>query len=453
MARKKVNLQWITKASSRRATFKRRRNGIKKKVDELATLCGTKFDHLIHQILAHDPNFSPHVIISRFIDGLQDAIRSVVLVHRPEEVLSEVPSKDSKRQDGGSSTKPSFTRCSPPRTLTATPSTGTTKQVEATKQSGVEEKLHNIKQYRRAKGLCFKCGDKWNLAHKCSNTVWHLLSDDDDSSPPDTARLSTDSGEDLMELSLAAIQGTACVQTVLMEGKINQRSVVLLIDSRSSCSFVSHSLTSMLPDWSPLPQLVQIRVANGTILMCTHELQQCPVYVQGHCFTINLKILPLQSYDVILGIDWLQQHSPMELDWKEKWLSFIHQEQKIQLFGLQPDLSSCPVITATEVMQLQDADQLWGIWELFQLEPHHISSSWSLTIPQNRFVKREISFLLYESMDGRHLGLIGTTEKERTSLGEMVEEKTKKVKERIRQLHQLSIWQGKGAAPEPPLPL
>lgn len=236
-----------------------------------------------------------------------------MVIHRPSTLSPDVP---------------------PPRTLTATPSTGTTKQVEATKQSGVEEKLHNIKQYRRAKGLCFKCGDKWNLAHKCSNTVslnlveelWQLLSDDEDSSPPDTARLSTDSGEDLMELSLAAIQGTACVQTVLMEGKINQRSVVLLIDSGSSCSFVSHSLASMLPDWSPLPQLVQIRVANGTILMCTHELQQCPVYVQGHCFTINLKILPLQSYDVILGIDWLQQHSPMEVDWKEKWLSFIHQE-------------------------------------------------------------------------------------------------------------------------------
>ena len=67
--------------------------------------------------------------------------------------------------------------------------------------------------------------------------------------------------------------------------------------------------------------------------------------------------------------------------------------------------------------------------------------------------KREISFLLYESMDGHRPGLIGTTEKERTSLGEMVEEKTKKVKERIQQLRQLGIWQGKGAAPEPPLPL
>ena len=37
-----------------------------------------KFDELIHQILAHDPCFSPHVITSRFVDGLKDEIRVVV---------------------------------------------------------------------------------------------------------------------------------------------------------------------------------------------------------------------------------------------------------------------------------------------------------------------------------------------------------------------------------------
>lgn len=66
----------------------------------------------------------------------------------------------------------------------------------------------------------------------------------------------------------------------------------------------------------------------------------------------------------------------MEVDWKEKWLSFMYQDKKVQLCGLQPDLSSCPIITAMEVLQLQAADQLWGIWKLFQLESHQISSSW-----------------------------------------------------------------------------
>ncbi|XP_058783779.1 agamous-like MADS-box protein AGL80 [Vicia villosa] len=40
MARKKVKLAYITKDSKRRATFKKRKNGLIKKVDEISTLCG-----------------------------------------------------------------------------------------------------------------------------------------------------------------------------------------------------------------------------------------------------------------------------------------------------------------------------------------------------------------------------------------------------------------------------
>ncbi|KAL6626327.1 hypothetical protein ACP70R_030053 [Stipagrostis hirtigluma subsp. patula] len=42
MVRKKVNLQWITHGSSRRATFRRRCKGLMKKAGELATLCRVK---------------------------------------------------------------------------------------------------------------------------------------------------------------------------------------------------------------------------------------------------------------------------------------------------------------------------------------------------------------------------------------------------------------------------
>lgn len=63
------------------------------------------------------------------------------------------------------------------------------KPVEHGRQSNVEEKLQNIKNYRWAKGLCFKCGDKRNPTHKCSTTVslnlveelWQLLSEYDES--------------------------------------------------------------------------------------------------------------------------------------------------------------------------------------------------------------------------------------------------------------------------------
>ncbi|CAO2204532.1 unnamed protein product [Urochloa humidicola] len=42
MARKKVNLQWISNSSTRRATYKKRCQGLMKKTSELATLCGIK---------------------------------------------------------------------------------------------------------------------------------------------------------------------------------------------------------------------------------------------------------------------------------------------------------------------------------------------------------------------------------------------------------------------------
>lgn len=116
-------------------------------------------------------------------------------------------------------------------------------------------------------------------------------------------------------------------------------------------------------------------MANGTLLQCTHELLHCPITVQGHCFWVNLKILPLHCYDIILGIDWLEQYSPMEIHWKNKVLSFEFQGNQIRLVGVQPNLQHYPVISALEVLQLHNHDLLWCIFEVFQMEPQHISSS------------------------------------------------------------------------------
>jgi hypothetical protein len=68
--------------------------------------------------------------------------------------------------------------------------------------------------YRKAKGLCYKCGFKWGLTYKCNEIVplylveelWQLLY----SSPTSEANSETleDSGDDLMALSANAVHGT-----------------------------------------------------------------------------------------------------------------------------------------------------------------------------------------------------------------------------------------------------
>lgn len=41
------------------------------------------FDDLVHQIRAHDPAFNAALTTSRFIDGLREDIKAVVMIHKP----------------------------------------------------------------------------------------------------------------------------------------------------------------------------------------------------------------------------------------------------------------------------------------------------------------------------------------------------------------------------------
>lgn len=84
------------------------------------------------------------------------------------------------------------------------------------------------------------------------------------------------------------------------------------------------------------PQSISIQVANGHIIDCTHQLPDQMWGLQGYSFTTTFKIMPLQSYDIILGMDWLSLYNPMHFHWTEKWLQFKQDNQLIKLQGILP---------------------------------------------------------------------------------------------------------------------
>ena len=59
-------------------------------------------------------------------------------------------------------------------------------------------------------------------------------------------------------------------------------------------------------------------MADGGLLYCTSQIVDCPWTVDGCTFHTDFRLLPLGAYDGILGLDWLVQHSPMEVDWAKK---------------------------------------------------------------------------------------------------------------------------------------
>jgi hypothetical protein len=110
---------------------------------------------------------------------------------------------------------------------------------------------------------------------------------------------------------------------------------------------------------------LSVRVANGTVLQCSMELPQASWSVQDLSFCTTFKLIHLPFYDAILGMDWLEQLSPMTVDWKHKWLSIPYAGSTVILEGCNPLV---PVGTVLEIQRLlpvsTDPAQLHSVEDL-----------------------------------------------------------------------------------------
>jgi len=216
------------------------------------------FEELVHKLLAHDPGFNPSAITSRFVDGLKNEIKAVVLVHRPkdldtasslailqEEVLLGYSSKEVKRQEVSNPVK--FADKNIVDAARRSPASFVPEDrnsPSSAKGKSNNDKLAALMAYRKAKGLCYKCGLKWGPQHHCPENVslhvveelWQMVSTQDPSSTlsADTELQESDSGDDLMEISESSTNGTYRGKTIKFQGHIQQHKAIFLVDSGSS---------------------------------------------------------------------------------------------------------------------------------------------------------------------------------------------------------------------------
>lgn len=135
----------------------------------------------MHQLLAHETHLTSAMITTRFVDGLKDEIKMVVVIQRPlnldtacsHAILQEDVLMHIRRRDGRRTEFSGAPRSAPARTTLMTlplPSTMAGRTTVSTKDhrssgpntnKNEDNKLNALKSYRRAKGLCFKYGDKW----------------------------------------------------------------------------------------------------------------------------------------------------------------------------------------------------------------------------------------------------------------------------------------------------
>ena len=92
------------------------------------------------------------------------------------------------------------------------------------------------------------------------------------------------------------------------------------MDSGSTHTFVSQTLASQLSEISTFHPALQVTVADGSQLTCCSQIDQLSWSVQRCHFVSAAKILPLTSYELIVGMDWMASRSPKQVDWHNKWM-------------------------------------------------------------------------------------------------------------------------------------
>ncbi|KAI0525242.1 hypothetical protein KFK09_004635 [Dendrobium nobile] len=227
-----------------------------------------------------------------------------------------------------------------------------------TRSAGSFKKLTDEEmQEKRAKGLCFRCEEKFVPGHRCKDRALRALTVYIDEAPEDSDEYDEEQNEtqlEVAEVSLNSVMGFTPSHTMKVKGKILGREVVVLIDSGATHNFISTQVAEELG-------MEPTETGNYGVMMGTGKIESST----GICKGVEMRLqeirviedfLPLKlgSTDVILGMKWLQTLGETKVNWGTMVMELTVEGKKVKLKG-EPGLTRTGVSLRSMVKIIQDA--------------------------------------------------------------------------------------------------
>jgi len=309
-----------------------------------------RFSDLLDKISAFEAHPDPVYYLTRFLDGLKPAVRVLVAIQQPKDLdtaftlallYEELGDGYSAGSGLSSVTHTRSRQQAVPPPPPQPPAKWISKSVEEKKaaessRSMGDDRWNSLKLYRRSKGLCYTCGEKWGREHQCSKTIQlHVVQEMLDCWKSETEEDNSETDDDNLMLLSAVAEGVTKSSSKAMKLRvvIQGKSFLFLIDSGSSACFIDRKVAEKIQGHTSVSDVLRVKVAGGGILTSSAQLPSLLWSARGHEFSDNFRILPLSSYDGILGLDWLAKHSPMLTHWGEQWIALPSQGEYIVLHG------------------------------------------------------------------------------------------------------------------------
>ena len=197
---------------------------------------------------------------------------------------------------------------------------------------------------RRAKGLCFKCGQHYSPMHRCPDKELKLIVHEDEERNPDDKEEEKGDEEDpnewelvchVVELSELKSHAKTCCKTMKLEGSLLGVPILILIDSGASHNYVTKELVLSLncPITETRPYVVSL--GDGSKRISQGRCEGMRIKVGPHVLQQNAYVLELGGIDMILGMEWLETLGEVKTDWRKQIMSYEQGGKVITLEGYQ----------------------------------------------------------------------------------------------------------------------
>jgi hypothetical protein len=126
------------------------------------------FEECMYHLISVDDSLSPRWFVTQFVFGLRDDIRCAVRLQAPTSItraasLARIQEEESEHH------RPRSRPVAPTKHPPTIAATNTVQRLDWPKKQGADDfnRERQLRDFRRANNLCFKCGDKYAKDHQC----------------------------------------------------------------------------------------------------------------------------------------------------------------------------------------------------------------------------------------------------------------------------------------------
>jgi hypothetical protein len=213
----------------------------------------TAFETVMYQLISLDPTLNTKFFVSQFVLGLKDDLRAAVRLQAPTSVTRAVSLariQEEELEINKPKAKAFNASKSPLQNQQSTPMAQSSAPNFKRAQNDEYARERQLRDFRRANNLCFRCGEKYNKEHQCKKPMQLLtiqLGEFGEILTEDTVQAlelftEPEQNESQMQcchLSLQAVSGGEANETIRLRAQVGNQVMINLIDSGSNHSFIN----------------------------------------------------------------------------------------------------------------------------------------------------------------------------------------------------------------------